>query len=109
MPPPDRSRATHGRGAGEPRTPLTIPRAVWSPPVPEAAWTDTRPRLPRTAVTTPLAALVLAYLSARTAGAHHPTGAGVLLFAAFDALVWLGATLTRFAYRSLRYYRELPR
>jgi len=50
----------------------------------------------------PAVSLVLAYLSAVTAAARHATAAGVLLFAAFTALV-------RYGYRRVRYWQQAPR
>lgn len=88
---------------------LTIPKDLWSPPVSEAQWVGTPPRLPRLIILMPLAALVCAYVSAAAVTAGHATAGGVLLFAAFIALVWFGGALACFGYRSVRYRSEAPR
>jgi len=101
---PSGTRPEHTETGG-----LTIPKDLWSPPVSEAQWVGTPPRLSRTAILTSLVALGCAYLSAVAVTARYATVGGVLLFAAVVALVWSGAALGHFGYRCVRYRSEAPR
>ncbi len=96
--------AARAGGAGG----LTIPEAVWSPPVAEAQWTGMRPQLPLLVRLMPPAAMVLAYLSAVLTAAGHAAAGGVLLCAAFTALLWFGAALVYHGARLVRYRSEAP-
>lgn len=100
--------ATEGRLPTNDR-PLTVPVRLWSPPIPQARWSGQRPRLSSWTALAPLAAMVLACLSALSATHGHVLAAGWLLAAALAAVATPVAMLCRHLHRLARYRAEAPR